>query len=502
MPRADRDWSTLRTREWQPVGTNARLAAAAEDASANVVAATGTCGGSSSSGGGPSVFSGGLGARGGGATTSKGANGRAGRGTNGDSSWRIDKEIGGKRWGEKERSGTGRQLERWEAPGDCGEQGIEEGTLEELTNAKSMKGWNQFKVNAELFGVVSTYKSDLSQYTTPLDAAKLPAELRRRAERIEAEINRRPQLYDGAGSDEEAHPDQDEEELFASVGDGGWSHCGWDGTDWASEDWNGSGAEWGASSTSWGGGGDANGRTGGHSAGAEDGGAGAIMALIAPTPGEGTSGICGCRARVEPEVRGWWRARDMSGASVPAGAKDALICPFSHRVFGDLTELVAHWAAALPRADDIDSDTATLSRVATEQFTRAATDLSWAEMAAETGLGEVFSVDSPRSGSVWENVLLHVSRSTSQHGGSIAEKPVSNFVAAAVQMRCWRRDQKVEHREVLESIATGLALHVLSANPGKLPGETPLPVVTKADSRCGGGDAEVASNKHQTAVCH
>ena len=55
------------------------------------------------------------------------------------------------------------------------------GALEELetkakTSSYKMGSWDMFKVNAEKFGVKSTFKTDMSQYTTPLNVKKLSAE--------------------------------------------------------------------------------------------------------------------------------------------------------------------------------------------------------------------------------------------------------------------------------------------------------------------------------------
>merc|ERR1711879_1059799 len=63
------------------------------------------------------------------------------------------------------------------------------GTLEELSTVDSMKNdWDQFKVNESLFGVVSTFKMDLSQYTTPLNIAEVPLHVRKRADQLASAI--------------------------------------------------------------------------------------------------------------------------------------------------------------------------------------------------------------------------------------------------------------------------------------------------------------------------
>lgn len=72
-----------------------------------------------------------------------------------------------------------RELQRWEGP-----EGIDE-PLEELSCPRE---WDQFKANAELFGYVSTYKEDMSQYSTKIDATKMPSGWRKKAERVATEI--------------------------------------------------------------------------------------------------------------------------------------------------------------------------------------------------------------------------------------------------------------------------------------------------------------------------
>lgn len=52
-----------------------------------------------------------------------------------------------------------------------------------------------FKVNAEKFGVKSTFKTDMSQYTTPLNVKKLSAEQVRKATRVAKEINDGPTAH-------------------------------------------------------------------------------------------------------------------------------------------------------------------------------------------------------------------------------------------------------------------------------------------------------------------
>merc|ERR1711862_4906 len=78
---------------------------------------------------------------------------------------------------------------------------------------------------------------------------------------------------------------------------------------------------------------------------------------------------------------------------------------------------------------------------ATEQFRRAGLEISWGAMVADTSLQTSLPLESPRPGSVWEQVLTRLAKA---HPGnvSVAALPVGEFVNEAVQIRCWRRDQK------------------------------------------------------------
>jgi len=208
--------------------------------------------------------------------------------------------------------------------------------------------------------------------------------------------------------------------------------------------------------------------------GADGGVGGALLASLragnAAAVAEG-SGRAGCdhRSLIAPKVHSWWRARRLSGLDVPPGCEDALVCPFSQRVFGDVSQLVTHWAAALPRAPDLKAETTTPPAVATEEFRRAAEQLTFAEMLAGKKLDAVFPLSNARDGSVWAQVLAKIEtrgKRSSKVLASIGELPTTDFMEEAVLMRCWRRDQKVEHREVLEGIAAGLALSILEDKSG------------------------------------
>jgi len=453
-----RDWSTLRQREWQPCthsedgggsggrGAHARCQASSRGSPGGDGAAGADAGGFGDLAG-PGVASRGSEATEAGCGTRRGpdvspaATGlRSGRRAG---AWRTDTEISSSR----ATGGSERSLQRWEdterrcgaAPRDL------DGTLEELSGGhKQSRHWDQFKANEELFGVVSTFKADLSQYTTPLNMKRVPQELRRRAERIAQEMERPgggccDSKLDGLGSDGEGA----EEEKFSAVPRS-----------------SGSRSEGRGHAINGCGGGDA------FAAGAADREAGgALLASLRAAP-RAVNGEGDYRSLVAPKVQGWWRARQSAGAPVPPGAEDGLVCPFSQRVFGDVSQLVMHWATALPRAEDRNGETATPSLAATEQFRRVGRELRWSEMMASTGLGAAFSVEEPRPGSVWAQVLSRLQRSTSGHAESVTERFVGDFVNEALLMKCWRRDQKVQHREVLEGLAAGLALHALDASGG------------------------------------
>jgi len=421
-PQPARDWSTLRS------GPNNQ-----DRAGSGNVSGAGT--NSSGSGSAPSY------GRGRGTTVSGGraSGGIGGSGTDGASSWRTDEEISA----QGQQRSEPRQLQRWE-PAECNtvaEGSALQGTLEELSsNGGGGGGWNQFRVNYEMFGVQSTFKEDLSQYTTPLDTSRVPLELKRRANQIAQEIDSR-----GTKQDDGAEEDG-EEELFASVPRaeeagrlGGAGHV---------TEASCSGARSSGSTRS---------ESKGTAVADETDAGGALLATLRAAPGA-TRGTADHRALVAPKVQSWWRARSVEGESVPAGAEDALICPFSRRVFGDVSQLITHWAAALPR--DGASESATPESVVTEQFRRAGHILRWSQMVADTSLGTTLPINTPRQGSVWAQVLARLARGRPEHE-PVEESLVADFVSEAVQMKCWRREQKVEHREVLEGIATGLALHIL-----------------------------------------
>jgi len=229
---------------------------------------------------------------------------------------------------------------------------------------------------------------------------------------------------------------------------------------------------------------------------------GTLLATLRAGAGP-VSGDADYRSLVAPRVQGWWRARSSAGAPVPTGAEDSLVCPFSHRVFGDVSQLVMHWAAALPRADATGGEPATPSSAATEQFRCLGRQLRWSELVASTGLGSKLSVEAPRPGSVWAQVLARLERSSSSSDQPVAERLVGDFVSEALLMRCWRREQKVEHREVLEGIAAGLALHALDASGGTT--WCPGPQASANNSGDQGGSCSpsaVTTNEPAVGVCH
>merc|ERR1712118_38180 len=91
----------------------------------------------------------------------------------------------------------------------------------EKPSKKTQKGWDQFRVNEELFGYKSTYKEDLSQYTTPLNVKELPEQLKQKANKIAKDIEDKHN-WKGAheldtGAEYEQEDEGDEENLFSAV---------------------------------------------------------------------------------------------------------------------------------------------------------------------------------------------------------------------------------------------------------------------------------------------
>jgi len=82
--------------------------------------------------------------------------------------------------------------------------------------------WDQFEANRKMFGVTSSFNEDLSQYTTALDIAKVPAGVRYEADRIANELRNEHKLqgrqdddYRETVGDEEST--DDEEARFSAV---------------------------------------------------------------------------------------------------------------------------------------------------------------------------------------------------------------------------------------------------------------------------------------------
>lgn len=111
-------------------------------------------------------------------------------GSDGQQCFKTDGQISGEGQGR-----TGKPLVPWEG-GSCDDS---KGAVEDLISLSAAspeleetgkKGgkWDQFEVNQQKFGVKTTFLDDLSQYTTPLNVSKVPSRIRRKAERIAAEI--------------------------------------------------------------------------------------------------------------------------------------------------------------------------------------------------------------------------------------------------------------------------------------------------------------------------
>lgn len=87
-----------------------------------------------------------------------------------------------------------RDLKRWDANGwgttEMGESLEDDLSTLPIRKAGQGPSWDQFKVNAEKFGYKSTYKADLSQYTTKLDIKSLTKKQVEKATRTANEINK------------------------------------------------------------------------------------------------------------------------------------------------------------------------------------------------------------------------------------------------------------------------------------------------------------------------
>jgi PAB1-binding protein PBP1 len=125
---------------------------------------------------------------------------------------------------------AGRSLKPWEedsGEGNENDHGLEltyikqlDVPLEDMEDAGGE--WDQFVVNEERFGVKSTFKEDLSQYTTVLDVKTVPAEVRNEAERVANEIEEERQALgclDGDANSPETACDKEcsEEDKFSAV---------------------------------------------------------------------------------------------------------------------------------------------------------------------------------------------------------------------------------------------------------------------------------------------
>jgi hypothetical protein len=90
----------------------------------------------------------------------------------------------------EERDSGNRHLKKWSAA-DWGEE--EKLEVLDTSDVKGKNGkyatWDQFKVNEEKFGYKSTFKNDLSQYTTKLDMKSLTKQQVEKATKTANEIN-------------------------------------------------------------------------------------------------------------------------------------------------------------------------------------------------------------------------------------------------------------------------------------------------------------------------
>lgn len=139
-------------------------------------------------------------------------------------SFRTDAEISATG---RPECATERVLQRWENDSAL----MVNGTLEDLCSAESESRshggmWDQFAVNQKQFGVYSTYKADLSQYSTPLDMKLIPTEVKNWAKRMAQEIESEGRPRGGGQKwcgndwndlDAGMLDKDDEEELWSSV---------------------------------------------------------------------------------------------------------------------------------------------------------------------------------------------------------------------------------------------------------------------------------------------
>lgn len=382
--------------------------------------------------------------------------------SSGSKGFRTDTQISNSKANGKER-----KLQRWDETEEAGDH---IGSLEELTGGngnrngggRSQKAnkdepWDQFRANYELFGYKSTYKADMSQYTTPLDPSKVPEHLRRKAEKLAKEIDSSGR--NKASDDCQNWDCDDEEDLFSAVprehgynthGDSGGYPAG---GEWG---WTGEAARAPAAPTSR----------------APDGGAGiALLGMLKQAaPAAESQGGSDYRSMVAPKVHAWWKAREIDGETLPEGEASGMVCPFSRKVFGEASQLVMHWAAALPKTAELaegEAEAGTSCAVSTAQFRHAAGGLRWSEIIETYGLAEAFSVENPKEGSVWAQVVARVVKATAEEKGPLVERLAIDFVTEVLSIKCWRRDQKVEHRELQESIAAALAMHLIENAGGR-----------------------------------
>eukprot|EP00931_Biecheleriopsis_adriatica_P051155 TRINITY_DN29645_c0_g1_i1.p1 TRINITY_DN29645_c0_g1~~TRINITY_DN29645_c0_g1_i1.p1 ORF type:complete len:484 (+),score=97.66 TRINITY_DN29645_c0_g1_i1:22-1452(+) len=443
---SERDWSTLRSRDWEDgkTASNARLkaspksrwvpkSAAADGRSSGGTPISGTAwlDGATSS------------LRSGDADIPPGYEGTTPSFASDSKSFATDADItvGRGKSQNEEKKPRERELVKWDPR--AWSEGVvpAQGGLETSVRGgkKNLeKNWDQFKVNYELFGVVSTFKNDLSQYTTPLNKSEVPLSRREEAERIarsiESQSGRHCQL------DEEAarSGSEDEEALFASVP-------------------RAQGKGYKASTRQ------AESREAAEGAGASSLG-GALLSVLRAGPVVRSDGDY--RSKLTATLQEWWEAQRCAGRAVPAGAASGLVCPFTELVFGDVSQLVMHWTAVLPEVaeDTKEREDGAAASSMVMQLRLAASSMRWSELAALIGQSDHLSLEKPRTGSVWEKVVerLHGGKKPANESNDAEDVTCLKILMATLAIKCWRRDQKVEHREVLEGIAAGLVLHIFS----------------------------------------
>lgn len=129
----------------------------------------------------------------------------------------IDSDISSKPGDARDFQDRIQKIQRWKPSPEDMELLSQDVDLNLGSAKTSPGGWDQFKANRDLFGVRSTFKDDLSQYTTTLRISKVPLQTRRIAERVAAEIERSQLSSKDQDSNLDHGHDYEEEAMFSAV---------------------------------------------------------------------------------------------------------------------------------------------------------------------------------------------------------------------------------------------------------------------------------------------